>query len=261
MKTTAAFPLSALFLALGISALSAGEAPPADHRPTVYLIGDSTVNNSANAQLGWGKPIAALFDSTRIKVENKARGGRSSRTYWTEGLWDQVRSNLHAGDFVLMQFGHNDGGSLTEGRGRGSLKGIGEETQTITNTVGKLEEVHTYGWYLRKYVRETKAQGATPIVLSPIPRNDWKEGKVVRSIGYGKWAADIAKEESAPFIDLNEIVARQYEEIGETTVAEKFFGPTDRTHTLPPGAELNAASVVKGIRELKDRPLAGFLAQ
>src|SRR5262249_35010620 len=159
--------------------------------PTLFLIGDSTVNNSQNGQLGWGKPIAELFDSSKINVENRARGGRSSRTYWTEGLWDQVRSNLHKGDFVLMQFGHNDGGSLTDGRGRASLKGTGEDTQTITNNPGKIETVHTYGWYMRTYVREAKAQGATPIVLSPIPRNIWHDGKVERSTTYGKYAADI----------------------------------------------------------------------
>src|SRR5690242_9526024 len=112
-------------------------------QPTLYIIGDSTVKNGTAGQVGWGDPIAALFT---IKVENRARGGRSSRTYLTEGLWQKVIDALQPGDFVLMQFGHNDGGSLTEGRGRASLKGNGEETQDITDPrTQKPETVHTYG--------------------------------------------------------------------------------------------------------------------
>src|SRR5215831_11960168 len=107
------------------------KAPPP--RPTLYLIGDSTVNTPTKGQLGWGKPIAALFDTNRINVLNKARGGRSSRTYYTEGLWEEVRSALKPGDFVLMQFGHNDGGPLSDGRARASIKGNGNETQEIEN--------------------------------------------------------------------------------------------------------------------------------
>src|SRR2546423_15538589 len=88
-------------------------------RPTLFLIGDSTVNTRTQGQLGWGDPIAELFDASKIRVVNRARGGRSSRTYFTEGLWDQVLGELKAGDFVLMQFGHNDRGPLCRGRGPG----------------------------------------------------------------------------------------------------------------------------------------------
>src|SRR5215469_16380522 len=92
--------------------------PNGPERPTVFLIGDSTVNTPTKGVQGWGTPIASFFDSAKINVENRARGGRSSRTYFTEELWEQVRSNLKIGDFVLMQFGHNDGGLLAEGRAR-----------------------------------------------------------------------------------------------------------------------------------------------
>src|SRR5881227_1754127 len=121
------------------------------NRPTLFLVGDSTVNTPTKGVQGWGTPIAGLFDQTKIKVENRARGGRSSRTYYTEGLWDQVAADLKPGDFVLMQFGHNDGGPLTGGRARASLKGSGDETKDVEDQ-GKKETVHTYGWYLRKYV-------------------------------------------------------------------------------------------------------------
>jgi acetyl esterase/lipase len=230
-------------------------------RPTVFIIGDSTVKTPTEGQQGWGDPIADLFDQARIRVENRARGGRSSRTFQAEGLWDQVLAELKPGDFVLMQFGHNDGGAVNDAsRARGSLRGIGEETEEIDNLITKKHEVvHTFGWYMRKYVSDTKAKGATPIVLSLIPRNIWNEGKVVRAVStYGGWAAEVAKSQSAFFIDLNEIVARQYEAIGQEKVGKEYF-PADHTHTSPAGARLNAESVVSGLRELKDCPLAAFL--
>src|SRR5262249_44023918 len=80
--------------------------------PTLYIIGDSTVNNSTKDQMGWGTVIPDFFDTSKIRIENRARGGRSSRTYLTEGLWDQILAEIKPGDFVLMQFGHNDGGAV-----------------------------------------------------------------------------------------------------------------------------------------------------
>lgn len=229
--------------------------------PTLYLIGDSTVNTPTKGQQGWGAPLPSFFDQSKITVVNRARGGRSSRTYLTEGLWDQVRDSLKPGDFVLMQFGHNDGGPLSDGRARASLKGNGDETQDVDNkTTGKKETVHTYGWYMRKYVTDTKARGAMPIVLSPIPRNIWKDGKVARAANdYGKWAAEAAKAEGALFLNLNEIIARHYEEEGQPKVAETYFTSTDHTHTTPEGAKLNAACVVEGIRTIEGCPLAKYL--
>ncbi len=251
-KTTAA--LIALFV--GFSALAQTSTVP-----TLYLIGDSTVNTPTKGQQGWGTPLPSFFNLSKITVVNRARGGRSSRTYLTEALWDQVRDSLKPGDFVLMQFGHNDGGSLTDGRARASLKGNSDETQEVDNkTTGKKETVHTYGWYLRKYITESKAKGAIPIVLSPIPRNIWKDGKVARAANdYGKWAAEAAKAEGVPFINLNEIIAKHYENEGQQKVAETYFTPTDHTHTTPEGAKFNAACVTEGIRLLDGCALAKYL--
>lgn len=246
----------ALLIAIASEALAQTSA-----LPTLYLIGDSTVNTPTKGQQGWGAPLPSLFDQSKITVVNRARGGRSSRTYLTEGLWDQVRDSLKPGDFVLMQFGHNDGGPLAEGRARASLKGNGDETQDVDNkTTNKKETVHTYGWYLRKYITDAKVKGATPIVLSPIPRNIWKDGKVARAANdYGKWAAEAAKAERAFFINLNEIIAKRYEEEGQQKVAETYFTPTDHTHTTPEGAKFNAACLVEGIRSLQACPLANYL--
>lgn len=245
----------------GLYRISAADSASESRLPILFLIGDSTVNNPTKGLQGWGTPIADLFDKTRITVQNRARGGRSSRTYFTEGLWDQVLAAIKPGDFVLMQFGHNDGGPLTEGRARASLKGTGDETREVDNqTTGKHEAVHTYGWYLRKYVTDTKTKGATPIVLSLVPRNIWKGGKVARaSNDYGRWAEAAAKTEGAFFINLNEIVAKHYEDAGQPKVQSACFTPTDHTHTTPAGAQLSAASLVEGLRALSNCPLTAYL--
>ncbi len=261
----------ALGLLLGLAGANSADpvsaapvpTPPASDRklPTLFLIGDSTVKNGTRGQVGWGDPLAAYFDPAKIKVVNRARGGRSSRTYQTEGLWDQVLAEMKPGDFVLLQFGHNDGGPIAEGRARASLKGAGDESQEIVvAATGKKEVVRTYGWYLRKYIADAKARGATPLVLSPVPRNIWKDDRTVaRASGdYGKWAAEAAGAGGAAFVDLNEIVARRYEQIGQEKVKQLFEG--DHTHTNAAGAEMNAAAVIAGLKGIKDSPLRGYLS-
>jgi lysophospholipase L1-like esterase len=238
--------------------LSVG-TPALGAKPTLFLIGDSTVRNRTKGQLGWGEVISRWFDESRIAVTNRALGGRSSRSFLAEGLWDKVLANLKPGDFVLMQFGHNDGGPLDDGRARASLKGSGDESRVVTNKVsGKVETVHTYGWYMRKYISDTKAKGATPIVLSLVPRKIWKDGEVARSTNdYAKWAAEAAKAEGVAFVDLNDIVAQHYEELGQEKVETLFAD--EHTHTNPEGAELNARCVVEGLRALTNCPLAQYL--
>ena len=228
---------------------------------TIFVVGDSTANNNANGARGWGDPFIDYFDAEKINVLNRARGGRSSRTFMTEGLWDKVLSEMKRGDFVLIQFGHNDAGAINDAtRARGSLPGTGEETQEIDNLLTKKHEVvHTYGWYMRKMVTDTKARGAMPIVLSLTVRNIWKDGHVERGPGkFGQWAAEVAKSEHVTFVDLTTLIADKYEELGEEKVKELFA--TDHTHTSPAGAELNASLVVAGLKMLKDKPLDRYLS-
>ncbi len=229
--------------------------------PALFIIGDSTVRNHTRGQLGWGDPLTEWFDPAKLAVFNRALGGRSSRSYLTEGLWDKLLAEMRPGDFVLMQFGHNDGGPLDTGRARASLKGAGPETQVITNSAsGKPETVHTYGWYLRKYIADAKAKGVTPIVLSPVPRKIWKDGKIVRAANdYAKWAAEAAEAERVAFVDLNQIVARHYEQLGPEKVNSLFAD--EHTHTNVEGARLNAQCVVEGLRGLKDCALAKYLVR
>jgi rhamnogalacturonan acetylesterase len=227
--------------------------------PTLFVVGDSTANNNANGARGWGDPFVAYFDSAKINVLNRARAGRSSRTFITEGLWDKVLGDMKRGDFVLIQFGHNDGGPLNTDRARGSLPGLGEETKEVVMPNGKNEVVHTYGWYMRKLTNDARAKGAKPIVLSLTVRNIWKGGRVEHGPGkFGQWAAEIATSEGVAFIDLTTIVADRYEKLGEESVKELFA--TDHTHTSPKGAELNAASIVAGLKALKKDPLSHFFS-
>lgn len=235
--------------------------------PTLFLIGDSTVRtgskgNGDNGQWGWGAPIAEFFDRSRINVLNRAWGGTSSRTFQTQGFWDKVLADLKPGDFVMMQFGHNDSSPINDNqRARGTIKGVGDETQEIDNLLtGKHEVVHSYGWYIRKFITDAKAKGATAIVCSPIPRNNWRDGKVMRaSTDYAKWAGEAAKAEGASFIDLNAIIADHYEKIGEEHVTATFFGPKERTHTGAAGAKFNAQCVVEGLKAIDSCPLKSHL--
>lgn len=221
-------------------------------KPTIYLVGDSTVRNNHEIQRGWGTHLADYLDTTRISVENRAMAGRSTRTFIKEGRWDSIYSLLKKGDYVFMQFGHNEGSEpdTTRAGYRGVLRGTGEETKTLVWPDGTKETVHTYGWYLRKFIRDTKAKGAIPVVLSMIPRNRWIAGKVERADrDFGKWAKEVAEAEDVCFIDLNKRTADKFDAMGPQQVAAFFHG--DHTHTNEAGARLNAQSVAEGIRDNK----------
>jgi lysophospholipase L1-like esterase len=234
--------------------------------PTIFVAGDSTAARGRGAtQQGWGVPFADYFDPAKVNIVNRARGGRSSRTFITEGLWDQLLADVKKGDTVLIQFGHNDGGALNDEpppplRARGSIRGIGEETKAIDNVLTKKPEVvHTFGWYLRKMVADVKAKGASPIVLSLTLRNRWDDGKIERGSGkYGSWSFDVAKAAAVPFIDLTNRMADAFDRLGEEKV--KVLYPQDHTHFNAEGADLHAAMVVAGLKGQRPNPVAGLLS-
>ena len=232
--------------------------------PTLFIVGDSTVRNGTRGEMGWGDPLARYFDRTRINVENDARAGRSSRTFQTEGLWDKVLSKAKGGDFVLIQMGHNDGGPLDDpARARGSIRGTGDETRDIDNPITKKKEtVHTYGWYLRKYIADARSKGMTPVLCSPIPHCPRKpvEAGAVEPNPYVKWSAEVAKTQGVPFIDLNRIILSHYAGMSPDDIKAKYFTSADNTHTSPAGADLNASCVVEGLRGLKDCALKDYLS-
>ncbi|MGA8940449.1 MAG: glycoside hydrolase family 88 protein [Acidobacteriaceae bacterium] len=229
--------------------------------PTIWLVGDSTVRNGrgdgAHNQMGWGDELAPFFNTDKVNIVNLAIGGRSSRTYITEGHWAQALELFKPGDIVLIQFGHNDGGAIDDpSRARASIPGTGDETKTIYNPVQKRDEtVHTFGWYMTQYVKGARSKGSTPILCSLIPRKIWKDGKIVRGTStYGGWTHDVALVQHADFIDLNEITAEKYDTMGPEAVEPLFGDP--HTHTTAAGAIINAESVVAGLKALSSDPAA-----
>ena len=237
--------------------------------PTIFVAGDSTAaKNSGNLIQGWAEPFQQFFDQGKVNVVNRARGGRSSRTFITEGLWDALLADVKAGDVVLIQFGHNDGGAINEEppgstrplRARGALPGLGDETEAINNAVThKPEVVRTFGSYLRQMVMDVQSRGATPVVMSPTVRNIWSEGRVERGTGnYRQWSRAIAQELGVPFVDLTRIVADAYQVFGEAAV-DGLFG-SDHTHTNAAGAEFTAIQVVSGLKGLKHLEVTPWLS-
>lgn len=225
-------------------------------KPTVFTIGDSTVKhgrgNGRSGRFGWGEAIDQYFDRNKVNFENHAVGGTSSRTYRDKGYWNAVLEKLKPGDFVLMQFGHNDSSPINDdSRARGTIKGVGAETEKIDNRLtGKQEVVHSYGWYMTQFIEETKSKGATPIIISPIPRNSWNDdGKMNRNNknSYGEWAKLVAKKEGILFIDLNAMMCDTLDLIGEQATTDKYFWSWDRTHTMDAGAALAASCLVEAM--------------
>jgi rhamnogalacturonan acetylesterase len=245
-------------------------APLNPSLPTLFIVGDSTARNQAD--LGWGDHFAQYFDTTKINIANRARAGRSSRSYYNEGLWANVLAEMKPGDFVLIQMGHNDGGGdpAIDAKARSSVKGIGDETAQFPLpkpfTTGPLagqttETVHTYGWYLRKYITDTRAKKATPILLTVTIRNIWihdADGnlRIERDMGYRDYEYQIAASENVPVIDMATVEADSLDTLGPENTALLF--PIDHTHTSAEGAERNAESVVIALRNANS-PLTAYL--
>ena len=231
--------------------------------PTLFIVGDSTARNGAD--LGWGDHFAPLFDTSRINIANRARAGRSSRTYINEGLWAHTLSEMKPGDFVLLQMGHNDGGDLGGAKPRGSLKGVGDESKDVPQTTGPLagttETVHTFGWYMRKYITDTRAKGATPILLTPTIRNIWRTGPdgvehIERDMGYDLPLLQLSDTLHVPLADPSSLEANYLEFIGKAAAAPLF--PKDHTHTSAAGATMVAGFVAEALLRINS-PVATYL--
>jgi rhamnogalacturonan acetylesterase len=230
--------------------------------PTLFIVGDSTLKSDAPLR-GWGQELGQFFDANKINVVNRAIGGRSSRTFQNEGRWDKVLAEIKSGDFVIIQFGHNDVGKYDDpaAKDRPSLHSEGEETVEYTRKDGVRETIHTFGWYMRKYAVDARAKGATVIFCSMVPHKDWDaNGKIIRkeSETFVKWTENAAKTTGAAYINLNEIVALEFERLG-TEKVETLFGDK-RTHSTPAGAFLNAQMVIAGIKALKKPNLKKYLS-
>jgi lysophospholipase L1-like esterase len=252
--------------------LLAGSAVAGDAVPQLFVAGDSTASeykpNPKNQQ-GWGAVLQPLFDEAKLHVVDAARGGRSSRTFITEGHWDRMLTDVHAGDFVIIQFGHNDSGALNQEppgstkplRARGSIPGIGNESEEIDNVItGHHETVYSFGWYLRKMIADTRAKGATPILLTLTKTNNWKDERIpCDTETYRLWTWQTAKAEKTAFIDLTRIIGDRFQREGAEAVTAQFID--DKVHTNLTGAEANARDVVSSLRAIKTLPLRKMLSE
>lgn len=230
------------------------------HLPSIFMVGDSTVRNGAgdgaNGEWGWGDYLKAHISEQQFNLVNRAIGGLSSRTFVTGGHWQRALNMMKPGDYVLIQFGHNDNAPLNDDkRARGTIKGTGGEFEVINNLVTEqVETVHSYGWYLRKMIGEARALGITPIICSPVPRMIWQENteRIVRGIAsYPQWAQQVARQSGSAFIDLHSIIAEQYDLLGKAGV--KVLFADKHTHTSQAGAELAAAVVANELHFILGR--------
>jgi len=225
--------------------------------------------------LGWGDHFAQFFDTTRINVANRSRAGRSTRSYYNEGLWAHTLSEIKSGDYVLFQMGHNDGGGtadtvLHDAKSRTTIHSLGDETVDVPIlrpfTTGPLagqtvETVHTYGWYMRMYFADVRAKGATPILLTPTIRNIWKPDaagtpQIERDMGFGDIDFQLAAAEHVPLADMATVAADRLQALGPEKTALLF--PIDHTHSSAIGAEANAHDVTVALRRIHS-PVAAYL--
>ena len=252
-------------------------------KPVVFITGDSTVKNAdkdEDGMWGWGAVANTVFDESKIDIVNAAMAGRSCRSYLNEGRWDRVYNSLKPGDFVLIQFGHNDISPIDKPKYRGAIATAADtchvykmqaakedlskqnviDQKLKSNTqVGTYEVVFSFGWYLKKFIQDVREKGATPILVSLTPRNEWPNGKIERrNDTYGKWYREVAEATGVEFVDLHNITADFLDKkCGKKEKAMKYFNH-DHTHTSLLGAKTNAQSVAKGLRA-NNSPLAKYL--
>lgn len=231
----------ALLLALS-TALSA-HAP--QQRIAVYLIGDSTMadkEKKAWPETGWGMPFAVFFDKS-VTVENHARNGRSTRTFISENRWQPIVDKLQPGDYVFIQFGHND------------------ESKEKTDRYTAPDQ---YKANLKKFVEETRSKGAQAVLITPVSRRRFnKEGQALQTHEeYSPLVREVAKSMQVPLIDLDEESRALYQQYGSDYSKMLFLqlqpgehpnypdGKNDNTHFSELGARLIAQLVLKEVKTL-----------
>ena len=232
-------------------------------KPVVFITGDSTVKNEdkdPDGMWGWGSQAATVFDTDKITVANEAMPGRSTRTYLEEGRWEKVYNSIRPGDFVLIQFGHNDIGDIDRGKARGVIACAQDTSHVYRVRKGDRtynEVIYSFGWYLKKFIDDVREKGGTPILVSLTPRNEWPGGKIERrNDSYGRWYREVAAETAVEFVDLHNITADALDRIGRDGAKEYYN--RDHTHTSLKGARLNAQGIAEGLRRI-DSPLARYL--
>lgn len=250
---------STVALAAGILAGAAIAFAPVRPALRLFIIGDSTVSTYRADQApmaGWGQMIGWSFASGTVTVANRAIGGRSTRSFIEEGRWNTVRGELGTGDFLLIQFGHNDRGTVPE----------------------RHADTSQYRRYLTQYVDEARAKGAVPILVSPMNMNAWN-GTTLRRVfteganDYRTAMLRVVEARKVPFIDLEKKSADLFQSLGQEYISRFLFmtllageypnypnGLKDGTHFQDMGALEMARLVAEGLGELSADPAVQALA-
>ncbi|ORX83924.1 SGNH hydrolase [Anaeromyces robustus] len=226
---------------------------------TIFIAGDSTADsNGANNRKtnGWGKFLGDYVTST---VNNQAKSGQSARSYWRDGRWNSLIQGVSKGDYVFIQFGHNDVGGPHASTERGSAGGEGDETVTVTLSNGQQEVVHTFPWYIRQMAKQVQAKGATPLLLSLTPNFSFVDGKIPEGSRFQGFMKLVSDEMKIPYIDLYSYIARQYERLGENYLKTNNWFPSDYKHTSPAAADFNAQLIINAIKCQKINDLIAAL--
>jgi lysophospholipase L1-like esterase len=214
---------------------------------TVYLAGDSTCADKLpekRPETGWGEMLRQYFDPAKVRIENHAQNGRSTKTFISEGRWQAIVDKLQRGDWVFVQFGHND-----ESKEKGE----------------RYTPPDAYRANLIRFIADVKAKKANIVLLTPVMRRKFdKDGVFVDTHGeYPDIVRSVAKEQKVPLIDMHrksEAVIKRYGVEGSRALflqlkpgenANYPNGIEDNTHFRPAGAEEMAKLAVEGIRENK----------
>lgn len=220
---------------------------PPKKKIRVWMIGDSTMANyeTNRAPLtGWGMPFAAFFDST-VTVNNRARGGRSTRTFISENRWQPIADSLAEGDYVLIQFGHND-----------------EAKEAIYKD--RYTPVPDYKTNLVKFISEARNKKATPVLITPVSRMRFDGGGKIEEthVEYSAAVWEVGKAQQVPVIDLDAKSRELLQQFGPSHAKLLFMyldslehpnypaGQKDNTHFNEYGARRIAELVLSEIRKL-----------
>jgi len=221
---------------------------PQKKKIKVYLVGDSTMCEYDAKRIpltGWGMPFKYFFDST-VVIDNRAKGGRSTRTFLSEGRWQPIADSLQEGDYVLIQFGHNDEAKEEKYKDR-------------------YTPVPDYKTNLVKFITETRTRNAIPVIITPVSRMRFnKEGKQEETHAeYTAACYQVAKQYNVQLIDLDSKSRDLYDRLGPQATKVLFMqlgpgenplypeGQKDNTHFNEYGARRIAQLVFQGIRENK----------
>ncbi len=214
--------------------------------PTLYVIGDSTAAQYGIERyplFGWAQVLDHYFDDSKLIVRDAAVSGRSSKSFRDEGRWTPIQEALKPGDFVFIQFGHND--------------------QKKDDPKRSTDPYTTYTEQLKRYVAETRATGATPLLLTPINRNSWETPKKhINSLGdYPDAVRKLARDENIDLIDMHKLTHRYYQKLGQERATRLFItlpanlypvypeGKSDNTHLREQGAFAVSALAIKSIKK------------